>query len=152
VPIAETRQIADAGEPALVGQLAAVPETLGQGAGLGRRAARREKAGDVERSLTDASAGVIAGERVVRDELLAHVEQDVVELGGVVGDHHRRVVHALPRVGVEHRHRSGHGVDDTVHDADLEVGVVVERGGQRVARLVAEGGDEEPAVEFLELG
>ncbi|MCP9273841.1 hypothetical protein [Mycolicibacterium arenosum] len=148
---ADTRQVVEAGESALARQRAAVPESPCQGAGSGKGPAIRvEQRRDVERGFACGPARVVAGPRVPRQELLAHVEQDVVEHGRVVGDHRGDVVHALPGVGVEHRHSPRDGVDDAVQDADLEIGVVVEAVGQRVSHVVAERGDQDLAVQFLE--
>jgi hypothetical protein len=147
---AQTGQIRDAGEASLVEQLAAVPQALGYGARLGECAAGDEERSDVECGLADAPARVVTGQLVVGDELLAHVQQHVVELRWILCDRRGHLGHALPGVGIGQRHQTRHGADHAIDQTELDVGVERDAVGEGVSEFITEDGDQGLAYPLLE--
>jgi hypothetical protein len=94
---------------------------------------------------------VVTGQLVVGDELLAHVQQHVVELRWILCHRRGHLSHALPGVGVGQRHQTRHGADQAIDHTELEVGVHRDAVGEGVSEFIAEGGDEDRPYPLLEV-
>jgi hypothetical protein len=92
---------------------------------------------------------VVTGQLVVGDELLAHVQQHVVERRWILGHRHGQLGHALPGVGVGQRHQTRHGADQAIDQTELDVGVERDAVGEGVSQFIAERCDQSLACPLL---
>ncbi|OBA95698.1 hypothetical protein A5666_17675 [Mycolicibacterium fortuitum] len=77
-------------------------------------------------------------ESVVRADLLDHRRQHVVQFRGVGENRHPQLIHALPCIGVGHRHDSRYQLHKAGSRADINVAKQRELGGELSANLLAE--------------